>query len=1133
MHSMRLIKHSKRITYGLMSCILLFAFALRVYKLSAEASFSADEMTIITRSMHSFLEIYGLTNGTPLQALWLHFWARSVGLGYAEFAMYFTSTITGILAVVVIYRLGKELFDRQVGLLCAFVLAFSAYHIYWSRSLRYYAWMVLLSGLSFLCLYRALTTNSRKAWAAYALFRILSLYDHLSVLLIWAGESLFALVFVLSLLLRDLLKHRSLKRGGLAQAWQKRRVWLRSGHAWQVLITSRFFRYAVTMTIILLMFTPRGYFVARNAHLGTSGLRAPIISSEQTAPTDPLVPNWLHVSWRSPFIVLRLFDAWVSPLHTMMMIGFVGGFLFCVLRRQWAQAFLAFAVMVTPYILLASAAYKKPINGRYVISLLPVYYLMVARGISGFSHGIAKIARLSGSYRTPALWGLSAIFVVAYVGLSAPRIALTHWNVLQNWRGVGRFLAQVAQPGQLIVVDEKPEHAVVMQHYLPGFNVVLRDPRVPFETLYQREDGFWLVSLVKETYDTRQKEVGNPNYVALIFRDAWHPDMDQTTELRSAHSWDIEVAYFSRSITSPEEALALYEVWIPRVEARQLRHHLTWARAYQRFDRPELAVPEYTLALTEGYVNDQLTSYILDARGMCWYRLGQTERAIADWQQAIARADRDRQPYRHLADAYLQLGKADVAQALCEAAIASNPRKAWPHMLLGDVYRSDGLDEQAISEYRKAIEIEPANQGAYQNLERMYAAAGGPQVVSLYQEAMQRNPSSGWPHLQLGQFYQGVGKIAQAVVEYQRTVELQPEYEPQVSELLRNSRWNLGAVLGSVDAYSDQGDLLWWPGRSWVKPHPDEGTVMVGTSTLTVEGQIRPHQLLVHPFGDQEKTYVGFGVPDNPFAYLHIGYGLADKVAELSNGVKYTIEVRWQESGEYEPLFTRTVTQNVWRERTVSLAPYWGEDLDFRLVVDAQGEYDYDWLQTVVELMPPSRNVWNLSAHLAEARFLPGSLSLEWQGDGFYTASGYRLLGSSDLPVGGRRLPEQVVLHPYSSEIASTIVFALPDHPYRSLKTSYGLADQALLHSNGVDYTVSVSVDGGGSFTDLVRTTVATNTWRSALVDLPPSQELVLKLSSSACDDVTFDWLQVTLALLPFDDAQDTARSMIEDEVTE
>jgi hypothetical protein len=515
---------------------------------------------------------------------------------------------------------------------------------------------------------------------------------------------------------------------------------------------------------------------------------------------------------------------------------------------------------------------------------------------------------------------------------------------------------------------------------------------------------------------------------------------------------------------------------------------------------------------------------------MTWHRLGKPEQAIADWQRAIVRADWSREPYEHLGNAYMQLGETDAAQALYQAAIAANPRKSWPHVLLGDFHRQGGMNELAIAEYSLAVAIEPGDRTAYQRLGEMYAAAGEYARVSLlYHDAMQHNPWQGWPHFQLGQFYQSVGQMAGAVVEYQRAVELQPDYGAGASRFLRDARWDLAIVLNLIHAYSDQGELLWWPGNSWVKPYPHDQEVVVGRSTLAVDGRVQPNQLFLHPFGDEDNTYIEFAIPDNPFAYLHVGYGLADDVAGQSNGVDYRIEVKRQGADEYEPLLDQGVTQTVWRERTVSLASYWGDDLEFRLAVSARGNYAYDWLQTTVELAPPAQPVWDLSANLVGAEFLTGALPLEWRGDGFYTAGGGRLVGPSDLPVGGQSLPGQVILHPYSSETDSTLVFALPHQPYRAMKTSFGLADEAAPFSNGVDYAMSVSVDGGLSFIELVHTTVTTNTWRSELVDLPSSQDLVLKLSASARQDATFDWLQVNLVLLPFDGDEMTARSMVED----
>jgi tetratricopeptide (TPR) repeat protein len=805
-----------------------------------------------------------------------------------------------------------------------------------------------------------------------------------------------------------------------------------------------------------------------------------------------------------------------------MMIGFAGGFLLCGLHRQWTQVFFVLTLMITPFVLLASIGYDRPINGRYLISLLPLYYVMAGRGSSGLSNWIVNISRFPKSYRATLLWGLLIIIMVVYTGLSVPQIGLTRWNVGQNWHGVSQFLAQTAQPEQLIVVDGKPTQGKALQYYLPGFNVVGRDPQLSYDSLFSKEEDFWVVfQFGTDIYSGLKRWVDNRNSVGFIFSGGWYPDIAQTTALRPAQSWDLYVVYISRSIDSSEEAIRLYETWLPQAETIHLRGHLTWAEAYRRFNRPGLAIPEYTSALNEEYVNDQLASYIYDARGRSWHKLGQIEQAIADWQQAIALAEWSDEPYQHLGSILIQSGRADAAQALYREGITTNPKKAWPHVLMGDYFLGAGLDGRAIKEYNKAIEIEPSDPIPYERLREMYAAAGAyTKIVSVYRDALRRNPLSAWPHFQLGQFYQSQGQVSKALAEYQEAVELNPEYTPGVSRSLSGARWDLGTVLNLINVYSDQEELLWWPGNSWVRPYPYDHEVIVGHSRLTVEGRIHPNQLLIHPFSDQENTYIEFEIPDNKFAYLQVGYGLADDVVGLSNGVEYKIEVRRQGSSEYDTLFAHSVTRNLWQEQAVSLASYWEDDLDFRIIVGAIGDYANDWLQTTFELTHSSQNIWSLSAHLTEIQFQTESEPLEWRGDGFYTANGNRLLGSSELTVAGYTMSDQIHLHPYSSEIDSAIIYTLKNHPYRVLKTSYGLADHAMPYSNGVEYAVSVSMDGGQLFQDLLRTTVETNTWSSALLSLPSSQDLVLKLSASARQDETYDWLQIRVFLLPFDNEQ-------------
>ena len=361
----------KRFTYGLMILVVLMAFFLRVYRLGSDASFSADEVTTVTSSMQEVTEIPKLQSRTPLQALWIRLGAQGLGLGYSEFAVYFLSVIASVLAVVVVYHLGKLLFDYRIGLLCAFMLAFSSYYIYWSRSARYYALMVLLSSVSFLCLYWALTTNRRSAWLAYALFRTLSLYNHLTALWMLAGEFIFAFVYVS---LPDLGK--IWKRRHEIRLWRKTKLWLRGREIMRQLASSRFLWFILSMTLILLAYAPVWYSLLRDIYLGSSVLRLGGLSTEQMAPRDPSTgqpQSVLGGGWRGPFLILYLLAAWITPLHVLMIIFFAMGLLFCALRRQWTQILFVLTIMVTPFVLATMIrSYSLVLNGRYLISLLPL-----------------------------------------------------------------------------------------------------------------------------------------------------------------------------------------------------------------------------------------------------------------------------------------------------------------------------------------------------------------------------------------------------------------------------------------------------------------------------------------------------------------------------------------------------------------------------------------------------------------------------------------------------------------------------------------------------------------------------------------------------------------------------------------
>ncbi len=86
--------------------------------------------------------------------------------------------IFGILSIILIYSVGKKLFDSKTGLISAFLLAISPFHIYYSQELRSYSLVTLLSLVSIYFFIRILERERIFLWVCFIFFNILCLYSH-------------------------------------------------------------------------------------------------------------------------------------------------------------------------------------------------------------------------------------------------------------------------------------------------------------------------------------------------------------------------------------------------------------------------------------------------------------------------------------------------------------------------------------------------------------------------------------------------------------------------------------------------------------------------------------------------------------------------------------------------------------------------------------------------------------------------------------------------------------------------------------------------------------------------------------------------------------------------------------------
>src|SRR3989344_1539594 len=136
------------IRLSILCIILVLAFSLRLWGIGSEP-YWVDEEFSVTHSSLTFGEIIanaGIDTHPPLYYIILHFWMNV--FGDSEIYTRLLSSIFGILAVFMMYLLGKLLFNSEVGIISSFILALSTFHIAHSQEARMYPLMVILTLIS-------------------------------------------------------------------------------------------------------------------------------------------------------------------------------------------------------------------------------------------------------------------------------------------------------------------------------------------------------------------------------------------------------------------------------------------------------------------------------------------------------------------------------------------------------------------------------------------------------------------------------------------------------------------------------------------------------------------------------------------------------------------------------------------------------------------------------------------------------------------------------------------------------------------------------------------------------------------------------------------------------------------------
>ncbi len=193
---------------SILALIVLLGIVLRLLFLNAEGLWLDEGGSV----MKANADLKQFMNGRepyvspPFYYLLLGSWMKV--FGDSEITVRFPSVLFGTLSILMLYRIGKIIFDNAAGLIAAFIIAISTFQIYFSQEARMYSLLLFLS-LSSMYYFIILVTQGleinrggerKLRWIPsllYLISSILLLYTHNFGISPLIAQNIFALVLAL------------------------------------------------------------------------------------------------------------------------------------------------------------------------------------------------------------------------------------------------------------------------------------------------------------------------------------------------------------------------------------------------------------------------------------------------------------------------------------------------------------------------------------------------------------------------------------------------------------------------------------------------------------------------------------------------------------------------------------------------------------------------------------------------------------------------------------------------------------------------------------------------------------------------------------------------------------------------
>lgn len=521
---------------AMLSAILLLAFALRMYRLDAQALWWDESLSVYraTRELGAVLAntilIQNVVTVDTLPQLYFVFLNLLVrAFGISEFALRFFSVMANVATMPLIYALARRWFSKAIALITAGLAALSPFYIWYAQEARPYALVLFFSTLAVYALTRAFPilrfSFYNLHWCAvYVFATIASLYTHY--------YSIFLLPFH-AILIVVLIWQRA--------SWRER--------AWILLP-------AIPFASITFLLPQIRASAAGNVETG------PYFVSLEIILRDLL--NSFSVG-----VTMNLADAlWIDGV---MLILFIAGISIVNPKSQIANlkfGILLLAYLLVPVIAVLFLSYFRPLyqNSRYLIAISPAFYLGVAVGIVAIAS------------RWKLLAAVACLPFIVGATLSLNNLYFDVRFGKDDHRAWAATLRERVRPGDFLILNSP--HAETLYRYYA-------DDIVPMKTLpILRADG-------NPSPDDNRAAIRAALQNERVWYLAMHVPFDDPQKriesLLNQEGVLIDQATFAG--TSTEIALALFLRTLPMANVSEIAHPLNVAFAghlrLRGFDAPQ------------------------------------------------------------------------------------------------------------------------------------------------------------------------------------------------------------------------------------------------------------------------------------------------------------------------------------------------------------------------------------------------------------------------------------------------------------------------------------------------------------------------------------------------------------------